>query len=184
MKRSWSQAELASMGVKVGPESPLHQVTRSRRRPDHIESEMQREFVGVLLGPIGKLGRVPGAGMTTRFPELSLLYAIPNAGQRSRALGGIMKAEGMLADSPDLCLPVARGGYHAFYLEFKAPGKRLRPGQEAMIVQLQAQGNMALWADDVGAAITATVAYLQGNLQTLAYHLQRWPALPRPTRNP
>lgn len=48
-----------------------------------------------------------------KYPELTLLYHIPNEGKRSLKEGARMKAEGLKAGVPDLCLPVARGGYHA-----------------------------------------------------------------------
>lgn len=54
-----------------------------------------------------------------RFPELELLYHIPNEGKRSRATGRRMVAEGLKKGVPDICLPVARGGSHGLYIELK-----------------------------------------------------------------
>ena len=48
-----------------------------------------------------------------RYPELRLLYHIPNGGSRGKAEAGRFKAEGVKSGVPDLCLPVARGAYHA-----------------------------------------------------------------------
>ena len=45
-----------------------------------------------------------------RFPELALLYHVPNGGSRKKAEAGRFRAEGVKAGVPDLCLPVARGG--------------------------------------------------------------------------
>ena len=45
-----------------------------------------------------------------KHPALALLYAIPNGGHRHKAVAARMKAEGVKAGVPDLCLPVARGG--------------------------------------------------------------------------
>ena len=44
-----------------------------------------------------------------RFPELALLYHVPNGGSRKKAEAGRFRAEGVKAGVPDLCLPVARG---------------------------------------------------------------------------
>jgi hypothetical protein len=65
-------------------------------------------------------------------PELRLLHAIPNGGARgtdarggdrtAMIRGANMKAEGVRAGVYDIHLPVARHGYHSFYLEMKKPG--------------------------------------------------------------
>lgn len=54
-----------------------------------------------------------------RWPELRLLYAIPNGGHRHIAVAKKLAAEGVRPGVPDLCLPVARGGYHGLYVELK-----------------------------------------------------------------
>lgn len=54
-----------------------------------------------------------------RFPELALLYHVPNGGSRKKAEAGRFRAEGVKAGVPDLCLPVARGGFHGLYIELK-----------------------------------------------------------------
>lgn len=54
-----------------------------------------------------------------KWPELALLYHVPNEGKRSRTAGARMKAEGLKKGVPDLCLPVARGGCHGLYIELK-----------------------------------------------------------------
>ena len=54
-----------------------------------------------------------------KYPELALLYAIPNGGNRNIVTATKLKAEGVKAGVPDLCLPVPRGGYHGMYLEMK-----------------------------------------------------------------
>jgi hypothetical protein len=56
-------------------------------------------------------------------------HAIPNGGTRggdkrsAMIAGANMKAEGAKAGVSDTCLPVARRGYHGFYIQMKAPGK-------------------------------------------------------------
>jgi hypothetical protein len=54
-----------------------------------------------------------------KFPELALLFAVPNAAKRSPRQGAYMKAEGMKAGVPDIWLPVARGGFHGLVIEVK-----------------------------------------------------------------
>lgn len=84
-----------------------------------------------------------------RYPILRLLYAIPNGGARSAAVAGRLKAEGVRAGVPDLCLPVpsADGRHIGLYLELKAPGGggerkgRTSDAQEGWIAALRAAGH-------------------------------------------
>ena len=73
-------------------------------------------------------------------PPVCWLFAIPNGGGRSKAEAGRMRAEGVLRGVPDLLLPVARGGYHALYIEMKSPTGRLSAPQREMIAILRGQG--------------------------------------------
>lgn len=44
-----------------------------------------------------------------KYPELRLLYHIPNGGSRNQIEAKHLKAQGVKSGVPDLCLPVARG---------------------------------------------------------------------------
>lgn len=77
-------------------------------------------------------------------PEVRLLYHIPNEGKRAAYQGARLKAMGLKAGVPDLCLPVARGGYHALYIELKAPkNSYLSNHQRVWLDNLKAAGNYA-----------------------------------------
>lgn len=79
-----------------------------------------------------------------KWPELALMYHIPNGGSRSKAEAGRFKAEGVKAGVPDICLPVARGGYHGLYMELKrVKGGRVSPAQQGWIAALRDQGYYA-----------------------------------------
>lgn len=75
-------------------------------------------------------------------PELALLFAIPNAGAGAqRGQAGKMKAEGVKPGVPDVCLPVARGGYHGLFIEMKTRlGGFASPDQRKWLAALKAQG--------------------------------------------
>ena len=53
------------------------------------------------------------------MPELALLFAVPNGGYRPMTTAAQLKAEGVKAGVPDVCLPVARGRFHGLWLELK-----------------------------------------------------------------
>lgn len=95
------------------------------------------------------------------IPELELLTA-SLAGVRL-PIGLAMKAKrsGMKKDMPDLHLPVARGGYHALFIEMKEPKKgRVRPGQQAMHERLNYEGNLCVVAYGQEEAIRIIKNYL------------------------
>lgn len=76
-----------------------------------------------------------------KYPELQLLFHIPNGGERRKSEAARMKAEGVKPGVPDLFLPVARGGYHGLFIEMKRrEGWRISKEQETWIAALKEQG--------------------------------------------
>ena len=57
---------------------------------------------------------------------LSLLHHIPNGGKRGKVEAARLKAAGVKAGIPDICLPIPRNGYGALYIELKAPSDKLK----------------------------------------------------------
>lgn len=79
-----------------------------------------------------------------RWPELGMLYAIPNGSERNVIVGRKLKAEGVKKGVPDLCLPVPRGGHHGLYVELKRQkGGQVSAEQKAWISALRGQGYRA-----------------------------------------
>lgn len=78
------------------------------------------------------------------YPQLDLLYHIPNGGKRNQKEAFNLKRQGVRAGVPDLCLPVARGKFHALYIELKVGKNTATQKQKAWIKKLEKQGNLAL----------------------------------------
>jgi len=103
-------------------------------------------------------------------PELDLLFAIPNQAARRGPNARRLTEEGVRAGMPDLCLPVARGGYHACYLELKRPPagknpeKRLTAAQRERMAVLQAVGNHVALVIGWDQARDVLIAYIIGRL--------------------
>lgn len=74
------------------------------------------------------------------YPDLDLLFAIPNGGHRHKLTAAKLKAEGVKAGVPDLLLPVSRGQYHGLFIEMKFGRGRVRGEQQWWLYQLEAQG--------------------------------------------
>lgn len=92
------------------------------------------------------------------------LFAIPNGGARSATTGAMLKAEGVRAGVPDLCLAVARQGFHALFIEMKkAKGGVVSASQEAMCAELRRQGYAVEICHGWQAAMTVITRYLTGD---------------------
>jgi hypothetical protein len=79
-----------------------------------------------------------------KYPELDLLYHVPNGGSRNKIEAGRLQAQGVKAGVPDLCLPVPRGEYHSLYIELKRiKGGSASAEQEQWIDFLRGQGYAA-----------------------------------------
>lgn len=97
-----------------------------------------------------------------RFPELALLYHVPNGGSRKKAEAGCFRAEGVKAGVPDLCLPVARGGYHGLYVELKRlKGSKTSEEQKAWLWSLENQGYFVALCKGWEAAAKVITEYLE-----------------------
>lgn len=91
---------------------------------------------------------------------LNMLYAVPNGGKRDIATAKKLKAEGVKAGVPDVFLPVARQGYHGFYIEMKVGKNKATPEQSVWLAALEAEGYLTAVAYTWHAAARALVAYL------------------------
>lgn len=74
------------------------------------------------------------------YPELDLLYHIPNGGSRNELEAASLKRQGVKAGVPDLCLPVARGMHHGLYIEMKYGKNKTSDQQEKWLDALAKQG--------------------------------------------
>lgn len=117
-----------------------------------------------------------------RWPNLDLLYAVPNGGDRSPSVASAMKAEGVKAGVPDLVLPIpvvacaelegfaGASWYAGLYLEMKRKGYEGRAlgarsvDQEKWHKRLIAQRYAVVTAYGWIAAVQVLETYLNGRL--------------------
>ncbi len=100
-----------------------------------------------------------------KYPELKLLHHIPNGGQRNVHEAASLKRQGVKAGVPDLCLPVARGGFHGLYIELKAGNNKPTEKQKEWLRDLKEQGYCTAVCYGSGEAINVIKQYL--NLKEL-----------------
>lgn len=80
---------------------------------------------------------------TGKYPELKLLFHIPNGGYRSKTTAARLKREGVKAGVPDLFLPVPRGTFHGLWIELKAGNNQATDLQREWLNNLDDQGYYA-----------------------------------------
>lgn len=97
-----------------------------------------------------------------KYPELKLLYHIPNGGSRNKLEAANLKRQGVKAGVPDLCLPVARGKYHGLYIEMKAGRNKASENQKQWLSDLNEQGYCAVLCYGWNVASEVITNYLEG----------------------
>lgn len=98
-----------------------------------------------------------------KYPELKLLHHIKNETKEGAAQVAIDKRSGVKKGVPDLCLPVARGGYHGLYIEMKTAKGRLSPEQKWWLEELNGQQYRAVMCRGWKEAAEVLEGYLNDN---------------------
>ena len=97
-----------------------------------------------------------------KTPELDLLFHVPNGGSRDKREAARLKAQGVRAGVPDLCLPVPTSQYHGLFIELKFGRNRPSEEQIKWLEALKKQGYKTAvcygWED----AKDVILNYLQG----------------------
>lgn len=93
------------------------------------------------------------------------VFHIPNGGYRNKAEAAHLKAQGVRPGVPDLCVPVARYGYHGLYIEMKAKKNgRVSAYQQRWLALLCENGYCAYVCNGADAAIRLLDQYMTGML--------------------
>jgi VRR-NUC domain len=121
-----SQALPESVASKTSLESQnrmswpaLHRTKVSRKPRGHQEDDLQQRIVQYVGYGMRYNGR----------PLTDWLHSIPNGGQRNPREAARLKAQGVRAGVPDLCLPIAAAPYGGLYIELKVGKNTLTDAQ-------------------------------------------------------
>ena len=93
-------------------------------------------------------------------PEFDCIFAVPNGGLRNRNVAVKMKAEGAKAGVWDICVPVARDGFHGLFIEMKFGKNKLTEGQKKFKKLYEEQGYKTMIFYDWLEAYEAIIEYL------------------------
>jgi hypothetical protein len=98
------------------------------------------------------------------YPELRLMYSVPNGGSRHPAEAANLKRQGVKAGVPDIHLPIARCGYHSLYIEMKKHDGRESREQSDWRASLNKHGNLAVVCFSQDEAWQTLVDYLTNSI--------------------
>lgn len=126
--------------------------TSKRRYVAHEGNEQEALFAWALYA----------AGV---MPELGLMFHVPNGGSRNRIEAAKLKQQGVRAGVPDICLPVARGGFHGLFVELKYGRNKATDRQTAWLDALRSQGYLAVECVGWDTAREVITKYLKGEIK-------------------
>lgn len=81
---------------------------------------------------------------SAKHAPLSMLFAIPNGGQRNIITATKLKAEGVKSGVPDIMLAYPSSHAHGLFLEMKSPKGKVSTNQREWIGALSASGYMCV----------------------------------------
>jgi len=93
------------------------------------------------------------------------VYHVPNGGKRNAREAANLKRQGVKPGVPDLCVPVARGGFHGLYIEMKTKKGKPTEHQLKWLSLLRKQGYAAFIARGSKQAIELISNYINGALE-------------------
>lgn len=96
-----------------------------------------------------------------KYPELSLIYAVPNGGMRHKAVAKKLKAEGVKSGVPDIHLPISNGRYIGLWLEMKYKYNKPSEEQSAWLSVLEYVGHCCTVCYSAQDAIDAVEDYFE-----------------------
>lgn len=108
-----------------------------------------------------------------RYPQLALMFAIPNGDQRgdgtkrgAMIAGSRLKATGLKAGVWDIFLPVPKGRFHGMFIEMKKPGESIKAGsnQERFGLHMWMNGYHTVVCDNWIKARDSILDYLDDKL--------------------
>ena len=91
-----------------------------------------------------------------------LFYHVPNEAKRSIGLARIEIAMGLQSGVPDICIPIARKGFHGLYIEMKSLKGKATENQLKWLKNLKEQGYQCYVCKGADIAIKAIQDYLEG----------------------
>ena len=98
---------------------------------------------------------------SSKYAQLTMMFAIPNGGQRNIVTATKLKAEGVKSGVPDIFLAYPSSQAHGLFIEMKSPKGKVSENQCEWIGALSASGYMCVVCYSFDEAKKAICEYLQ-----------------------
>lgn len=102
--------------------------------------------------------------LSVQYPQLNLIFAIPNGGARNKITARNLKLEGVKAGVPDIFIPIPQNQYSGMFIELKKKGNYLRKEQKNFIEELLKLNYNCVVCYSAKDALVAIQEYLNINL--------------------
>ncbi|MEA4869921.1 MAG: VRR-NUC domain-containing protein [Christensenella sp.] len=79
-----------------------------------------------------------------KYPDLVLMFHIPNGGTRDVIEAKHLKDQGVKSGVPDIFIPSARGEYHGMFIEMKSEKGRVSDQQQNWVDRLSDEGYLTV----------------------------------------
>jgi hypothetical protein len=96
-----------------------------------------------------------------RYPELELMFHVPNGGSRNAFEAKNLKLQGVKAGVPDIILPVAKGFYHGLFVELKVGKNKTSQLQEEWLDKLKGAGYKTALCYGFDETVSVIKSYLE-----------------------
>jgi len=148
MKNSTVKAYLDVVEEMSGKESIGYKVVKApRKRVQHEAHEQEALFTWARL-------------QEKIYPELEMLFAIPNGGSRHKIEAANLKKQGVKSGVLDAYLSVPSSKYHGLYIEMKSEKGKVSEKQDWWIGRLRGYGYKVEVCYSAESAINAIKQYL------------------------
>ncbi len=95
-----------------------------------------------------------------KYPELSLLFAIPNGEYRNKITAAKLQLSGVKSGVFDMFLPVPRGYSHGLWIELKIKPNKPTKAQLAWQLDMTLHNYMAIFCYSADEVISQIISYL------------------------
>ena len=97
---------------------------------------------------------------SSKHPQLSMMFAVPNGGQRNIVTATKLKAEGVKSGVPDIFLAFPSNTAHGLFIEMKSKKGKISENQKEWLGALSSSGYLCVICYSFSEAQQVIIKYL------------------------